>query len=612
MEKFLSEVLDLDTSDLSIAATLVVDGLLQYDLIFNNATIQSNLAFCWIWKESLGTYPSKVDVMIFAKQQQQQQQHQQINDIYKQAFDYIASHTFYKFIPNELQKIKDECNGRFISYTSTLTTNKAFTKQELFYKLQDRLNPTWCTNNTYNYDVTLYQSFLSLMQKDPYHSASFSAYINDINNKQMYANPITKCLVHIPIELPRIISRYDILKLIYSRDYYFNRIMCQGVTVVSCNTQESAYECLSSCPNIQLAIGLNDIIFKICATAYVCDRDDIDDMKNTVPKFAAKCIIFGPSDVVLSRKPTDTIVFAKNDNNNDMYDLQVSSQITAFIGGQSHIPVAILQKLIELYTIIKRQRQRQTKDQINDQVKQNRNTNCVLLVDNRKSLTSVMSTTISMHNLQKSEWDLVILTSEATRSFYENHFSNAMFITHPLIGAKFNIETYNRIMKDEKIWEQLDECGYTKCLIVQDDGLLIRPGVENEFLEYDYVGAPWLTMPHLVTAGIGPEMVGNGGISLRTVKIMLEICRKFHDEKMHLFNYDIQPVPEDVYFASLVEKKEIGGRIPTSAKAKRFAMEQIVNMEAFGMHKPWPYVGEQVVLEYIQNAINDCIHKATS
>ena len=286
-----------------------------------------------------------------------------------------------------------------------------------------------------------------------------------------------------------------------------------------------------------------------------------------------------------------------------MYDLQVSSQITAFLGGQTHIPVAILQKLIELYTLIKQKQQKQQKQKDAQTNSAQTNTNCVLLVDNRKSLTSVMSTTISMHNLQESTWDLVILTSEAATPFYSKWFPRAKFINHTLIDAKFNIETYNRIMKDEQVWSQLDECGYTKCLIVQDDGLLIRPGVENEFLEYDYVGAPWLPMPHLVTAGIGPEMVGNGGISLRTVKIMLEICRKFQDEKMYLFNYGIQPVPEDVYFASLVEK--IGGRIPTSAKAKQFAMEQIVNMEAFGIHKPWPYVGEQVVVTYIQNAI-DC------
>lgn len=52
------------------------------------------------------------------------------------------------------------------------------------------------------------------------------------------------------------------------------------------------------------------------------------------------------------------------------------------------------------------------------------------------------------------------------------------------------------------------------CLITHDDGFIINPHLWiNEFLNYDYIGAPW-----------GPEYgkyrVGNGGFSLRSKKIM--------------------------------------------------------------------------------------------
>jgi hypothetical protein len=241
-----------------------------------------------------------------------------------------------------------------------------------------------------------------------------------------------------------------------------------------------------------------------------------------------------------------------------------------------------------------KQKEQQQQEQVNAI------SNCVLLVDSRKSMTSVMSTRISLHNLKPNCWDLVILTSAKTKSFYKEWFPNAKFIEHPFLEGKFNIETYNRLMKDELVWSQIDDMKYKKCLVVQDDGLLTRPGVEDVFLEYDYVGAPWRPVPHLTAAGIGPAMVGNGGISLRSVKLMLEISRTFQDEKMYLFDNDIQPVPEDVYFASLIEK--VGGRIPETNLASSFAMEQIVNTSAFGMHKPWPYVGTKVVIDYIRES----------
>lgn len=56
------------------------------------------------------------------------------------------------------------------------------------------------------------------------------------------------------------------------------------------------------------------------------------------------------------------------------------------------------------------------------------------------------------------------------------------------------------------------------CLITHDDGFIINPHLwSDDFLKYDYIGAPW-----------GPEYgryrVGNGGFSLRSKKLM-NLCK---------------------------------------------------------------------------------------
>lgn len=62
------------------------------------------------------------------------------------------------------------------------------------------------------------------------------------------------------------------------------------------------------------------------------------------------------------------------------------------------------------------------------------------------------------------------------------------------------------------------------CLIVQEDGFVVDVGMWREqFLRYDYIGAPW---PHVLNGG-GPGgtrlkggRVGNGGFSLRSKRLI--------------------------------------------------------------------------------------------
>ena len=69
------------------------------------------------------------------------------------------------------------------------------------------------------------------------------------------------------------------------------------------------------------------------------------------------------------------------------------------------------------------------------------------------------------------------------------------------------------------MWRHIDT---EFCLVVQGDGYVINPQLwSEEFLEFDYIGAPW---PISKSAYVDPfgvhQRVGNGGFSLRSRKLM--------------------------------------------------------------------------------------------
>ena len=232
--------------------------------------------------------------------------------------------------------------------------------------------------------------------------------------------------------------------------------------------------------------------------------------------------------------------------------------------------------------------------------------NAIVLIDNRANALSYISCVITAANLRQDTWHLVIFTSKTAASFYNNLFQKDEKVTildtlerlNCPVGS-FNIEDYNFVMKDSEIWKTLKDMGFKNALIIQDDGMLVRPGIEHMFLDqYDYVGAPWSHQEELVKLG-NPMLVGNGGLSLRNVDMHYQITSiDTMDTKMMLFNNDLQPIPEDVYFAGRIYN--IKGRIPNTEKASLFSSEIILNPDSIGFHKPWPYHPLQKVDEFFK------------
>lgn len=108
------------------------------------------------------------------------------------------------------------------------------------------------------------------------------------------------------------------------------------------------------------------------------------------------------------------------------------------------------------------------------------------------------------------------------------------------------------------------------CLISQWDGFIINYNAwDDNFLKYDYIGAPWFWKYDKVVGG-------NGGFSLRSKKLMSVIQYIPYDGKN----------PEDeficeVHGPSLVKN---GFKFPTPEFARKFSVENEMSNGSFGFH----------------------------
>jgi hypothetical protein len=157
------------------------------------------------------------------------------------------------------------------------------------------------------------------------------------------------------------------------------------------------------------------------------------------------------------------------------------------------------------------------------------------------------------------------------------HFKDAILVTDTAKAIK--VPDSIRIIaappihsiNDYSLYLQSDLSTYiqgTHMLVMQWDSFITNPQLWNDqFIEYDYIGAPW---PH------HPETpVGNGGFSLRSKKLFTALqnplYQKSHpeDQSICIFNKDVL--------------KDLGILIAPKEVAEQFAFEREFK-QAFGFH----------------------------
>ena len=184
-------------------------------------------------------------------------------------------------------------------------------------------------------------------------------------------------------------------------------------------------------------------------------------------------------------------------------------------------------------------------------------------------------------------WSFTIICGNLNYDFITNL---ALNISKNIKVIKTNYDnlsqtSYSNLLASEYFWNLLHG---EKILIYQEDSIIFKSNIED-FLEWDYIGAPW---PQ--TQDDNEKCVGNGGLSLRTKKIMLEIIKKislseskFNESTInYMKNTGQTSGPEDVYFTLNMTKYNIG-KLPDAKTASFFSTELIHNENSLGGHNFW-------------------------
>lgn len=145
------------------------------------------------------------------------------------------------------------------------------------------------------------------------------------------------------------------------------------------------------------------------------------------------------------------------------------------------------------------------------------------------------------------------------------------------------LEEYSKFM----IYDLKDHVDTAFCLTIQRDGVIVNPKRwKQEFLKYDYIGAPWPIDDAFRDPAGNLIRVGNGGFSLRSKKLLELASREKIPATAHsgCFNEDAFMC---VQYRHLYEKNGI--RFAPVDVAKYFAHEimvpEIKGIKPFGFHK---------------------------
>lgn len=204
------------------------------------------------------------------------------------------------------------------------------------------------------------------------------------------------------------------------------------------------------------------------------------------------------------------------------------------------------------------------------------------------------------------------------------------------------LPAYQALLTDAGFWRRF--AGLPRVMLLQVDtaqlgGGDLGPG-SPLLTEYDYVGAPWANtcavcgeaivrpppapadaaaaaaapaaagcghmVDHAALAALAPDLVGNGGLSLRNPAAMVEACEAFALGSAAPLAAGDPRVPlagtsnEDVFFATALVK--LGRRVAPRAVAAEFAIEQVPPLRldpaapaAVGIHKAWAYLPPAVM-----------------
>lgn len=183
---------------------------------------------------------------------------------------------------------------------------------------------------------------------------------------------------------------------------------------------------------------------------------------------------------------------------------------------------------------------------------------------------------ISMHNINFGEVKLLCSTIPKIK------YPDITYVSIP----EMNLAGYNKFIIED-LYKHFET---SHCLIIQADSFVINSKLwKKEFLQYDYIGAPWsekVVFNSSITLDMKKNCVGNGGFSLRSSRLV-NVSKKinFNSLQFPLMN-------EDIIICHYLydQMKNEGIRFAQPELASQFSLEninQLYNQNAdnvFGFH----------------------------
>jgi len=184
------------------------------------------------------------------------------------------------------------------------------------------------------------------------------------------------------------------------------------------------------------------------------------------------------------------------------------------------------------------------------------------------------------------DWGLVVVHNKANAAFVHHVLKG---VTNPrFYGLELDVSdssSKDRLFKSAWFWRMLQA---DKALIFQSDSMMLRDSSLDDFMQYDYIGAPFPKSDQIWSSGYGKligEGVGSGAFSLRSVEAMIEICEKMGSESP-------ANESEDVFF--VVNMVRTGTyNLPSRQDAYRFVQEvpcpELRDTTPLAVHAKWYY-----------------------
>jgi hypothetical protein len=166
---------------------------------------------------------------------------------------------------------------------------------------------------------------------------------------------------------------------------------------------------------------------------------------------------------------------------------------------------------------------------------------CLVAIDGVGNKTNELNKVIDIC-CKDFNWKCVFNFSPNNQNDF--YHSNGNFVLKHHI-PQMSYHEYNKFCING-LYKIIKDYDFDYCLIIQEDGFIVNPSLwDDSFLNYDYIGAPWLRYSNdnseefwWLYSNSEKYRVGNGGFSLRS--------RKFLEESSYI-EYHPESTHEDVY-----------------------------------------------------------------